>query len=205
MNDQQVRRDRRVTRVATTRLPTPWATFTCIAYRSVCSGVEHLALTLGEPAVAAAPLVRLHSECLTGDVFGSGRCDCGEQLHLALATVAEAGVGAVLYLRGHEGRGIGLAEKIRAYRLQDDGLDTVDANRALGLPDDARDYADGAAMLHDLGIRAVRLLTNNPAKTSGLRAAGVVVLEQVPVQTASGPHNERYLRTKRERMGHLLG
>ncbi|MEZ5263215.1 MAG: GTP cyclohydrolase II [Acidimicrobiales bacterium] len=202
-----------VTRVATTELPTPWATFRCVAYRSVRTGNEHLALTLGEPTVttgggtgggAEAPLVRLHSECLTGDVFGSARCDCGPQLHQALATVAEAGTGAVLYLRGHEGRGIGLAEKIRAYRLQDDGLDTVDANRALGLPDDARDYVDGAAMLHDLGLGAVRLLTNNPAKVAGLRAAGVRVVAQVPVLTTAGPHNERYLRTKRERMGHLL-
>lgn len=196
-----------VTRVATTALPTPWATFTCVAYRSARTGVEHLALVLGALDATAepdAPLVRLHSECLTGDVFGSGRCDCGAQLHQALATVARAGRGAVLYLRGHEGRGIGLAEKIRAYRLQDDGLDTVDANRALGLPVDARDYGDGAAMLRDLGVGAVRLLTNNPAKVAGLRAAGVPVTEQVPVRAGSGPHNERYLRTKRERLGHLL-
>jgi GTP cyclohydrolase II len=153
---------------------------------------------------ADAPLVRLHSECLTGDVFGSRRCDCGAQLHQAMARIAAEGRGALLYLRGHEGRGIGLGEKIRAYRLQDAGFDTVDANTALGLPVDARDYGAGAAMLRDLGFGAVRLLTNNPAKADGLRHYGMAVVEIVAARTEPSTHNERYLRTKQRRMGHQL-
>ncbi len=199
-----------VRRLATTTLPTPWADFACTAYREVREGgVEHLALTLGDshhggPDSGAPPLVRLHSECLTGDVFGSGRCDCGAQLHQALAAVATEGRGAVLYLRGHEGRGIGIGEKIRAYRLQDDGFDTVDANTALGHPVDARDYRSAAAMLADLGATIVRLLSNNPAKAAGLEGAGITVAELVPVLTEVSPHNLRYLQTKRARMGHRL-
>ncbi len=205
-----------VIRVATTTLPTRWADFRCVAYRSVCDGQEHLALVLepagiDQPASAAPanrsahpPLVRLHSECLTGDVFGSGRCDCGEQLQSALAAIAAAGTGALVYLRGHEGRGIGLAAKIQAYHLQDQGFDTVEANEQLGLPVDARDYRAGAAILLDLGLHTVRLLTNNPAKATGLTAAGVQVAERVPLHTTASAHNARYLTTKRQRMGHLL-
>jgi 3,4-dihydroxy 2-butanone 4-phosphate synthase/GTP cyclohydrolase II len=207
-----------VSRLATTSLPTPWANFDCTAYREVQEGstiVEHLVLSVGLLHADRygqgrggerphPPLVRLHSECLTGDVFGSRRCDCGAQLHQALARIAAEGRGALLYLRGHEGRGIGLGEKIRAYRLQDEGFDTVDANTALGLPVDARDYGVGAAMLRDLGFSAVRLLTNNPAKADGLRRYGMAVAEVVAARTEPSAHNERYLRTKQRRMGHQL-
>lgn len=198
-----------VERLATTSLPTPWAMFRCTAYRS-SDGVEHLAVHLGPldggrtGAAGPAPLVRLHSECLTGDVFSSGRCDCGAQLHQALARIAGAGAGVVVYLRGHEGRGIGLGEKIRAYELQEQGLDTVDANTALGLPVDAREYGTGAQILLDLGVRSLRLLTNNPEKCTGLEAHGIRVAERIAVHTPPTQHNRAYLAAKQERMGHLL-
>ena len=193
-------------RLATTTLPTPWAIFGSTAYRSTLDGVEHLAVTLGElgSTDGPAPLVRLHSECLTGDVFRSGRCDCGAQLHQALENIAEAGRGVVVYLRGHEGRGIGLAGKIQAYQLQDGGLDTVDANTAQGLPVDARDYAIGAHILADLGVASLRLMTNNPAKIAALRAAGLHVVECIPVRIPPTRYNQAYLETKQARMGHLL-
>jgi 3,4-dihydroxy 2-butanone 4-phosphate synthase/GTP cyclohydrolase II len=149
-------------------------------------------------------LVRVHSECLTGDAFGSLRCDCGPQLQAAMRRVAEEGRGVVLYMRGHEGRGIGLLEKLRAYELQDAGADTVDANLRLGLPADARDYGTGAQILHDLGVRTMRLLTNNPAKRAGLEGYGLEVVGRVPLPSRPHPENVRYLRTKRDRMGHLL-
>jgi 3,4-dihydroxy 2-butanone 4-phosphate synthase/GTP cyclohydrolase II len=149
-------------------------------------------------------LVRVHSECLTGDVFSSLRCDCGPQLHAALRRVAEEGRGVVLYMRGHEGRGIGLLHKLQAYQLQDQGRDTVDANLELGLPADARDYGTGAQILADLGIRSMRLLTNNPAKRAGLEGYGLEVVGRVPLPVRPHPENVRYLRTKRDRMGHLL-
>ena len=166
--------------------------------------MTHLALVRGDVAQAAEPvLVRVHSECLTGDVFASRRCDCGPQLHAAMELIVAAGTGVVVYLCGHEGRGIGIAHKLpRAYELQDDGLDTVDANLELGLPVDDRDYSIGAAILHDLAVASIVLLTNNPAKTSSLTAAGIAVAGRLPLVTDVHADNEAYLRTKQERMGH---
>jgi GTP cyclohydrolase II len=171
-------------------------------FRASDDGQEHVALVVGSFA-GKPPLVRLHSECLTGDVFGSLKCDCGPQLREALRIIRDEGGGVLLYLR-QEGRGIGLANKIRAYALQDRGLDTVDANRRLGFADDERDYGHAAAILHGLGINRVRLLTNNPDKVAGLEAAGVEVAERVPHQMPANPHNAEYLATKRKRSGHLL-
>jgi 3,4-dihydroxy 2-butanone 4-phosphate synthase/GTP cyclohydrolase II len=190
---------RPVERVVEARLPTTQGVFRAIGYTG-----DHVALVYGDLGDGADVLVRVHSECLTGDVFGSLRCDCGPQLRAALATVAAAGRGAVIYLRGHEGRGIGLLHKLRAYRLQEDGSDTVEANLALGLPADDRDYGAGAAILADLGITAVRLLTNNPAKQSGLQEYGVRVTERVPMPVHATEENIAYLTTKRDRMGHDL-
>lgn len=172
-----------------------------VAFREPATGAEHVALLIGAPA-GAPPLVRLHSECLTGDVFGSLKCDCGPQLKEALRLIAESGGGILLYLR-QEGRGIGLTNKIRAYALQDRGLDTVDANRRLGFADDERDYATAAAMLRALGTDRVRLLTNNPAKVAGLEAEGIVVVERVAHHLPVNPHNADYIETKRRRSGHL--
>lgn len=191
--------------LAQATIPTAHGDFTAHAYRSVADGREHLAYTMGNISDATAPLVRLHSECLTGDVLGSQRCDCGQQLDHALAEIALDTCGVLVYLRGHEGRGIGLANKIRAYALQDlDGLDTIDANTVQGLPVDSRDYHIGAAILRDLGVASVRLLTNNPQKTIALRQHGIEVTEQLPVRTAANEHNSRYLSTKRDRLGHTL-
>lgn len=163
-----------------------------------------MALVLGDPAAEDAPLVRVHSECLTGDVFASLRCDCGEQPEAAMAAIAEAGSGVVVYLRGHEGRGIGIVDKLRAYALQDAGCDTVDADLRLGLPIDARDYAPAAALLRRLGVRRVTLLSNNPDKSAALVAHGVTVAAQRPLRTAVRAENHRYLATKRSRLGHHL-
>ncbi len=193
---------RRVERVVETSLPTDHPVFRCIGYRAA-SGAEHVALVLGEPASIASPLVRLHSECLTGDVLGSHRCDCGPQLDEALRRIAVEGVGTVVYLRGHEGRGIGLIEKLRAYRLQDLGFDTVDANLELGHPVDGRDFGEAAAILADLGIAGARLMSNNPAKREALERHGIVV-DPVPLVIAATPHNGVYLATKRTRLGHAL-
>jgi len=194
-----------VHRVASTRLPTEFGEFTAHGYRNVVDGVEHVALVHGDP-VAGGPgaptLVRLHSECLTGDVLGSQRCDCGPQLQAAMAAVTHEGAGVIVYLRGHEGRGIGLLDKLRAYELQDSGRDTVDANLDLGLPADAREYATGAQILLDLGIGTVRLLSNNPAKGAGLEAHGVHVAENLPIVVRPTEDSLRYLQTKAERMGH---
>ncbi|AEV25126.1 MULTISPECIES: GTP cyclohydrolase II [Azospira] len=189
--------------VASCELPTPWAVFRLHGFQETASGKEHLALTLGQVGDGVPALTRLHSECLTGDGLFSLRCDCGPQLEAALAAIAKEGRGVLLYLR-QEGRGIGLLDKLRAYALQDQGLDTVDANRALGLPDDARDYGVAAAMLNTLGVPAVRLMTNNPAKVSALTARGVNVTERVPHVAGRGPRNQDYLETKAARMGHLL-
>lgn len=189
-------------RVAETTLPTRHGRFRLVAYQTV-TGQEHLALVAGAIDRAGPALVRLHSECLTGDVFGSHRCDCGEQLQRSLAYLQEQGSGILVYLR-QEGRGIGLLNKVRAYALQDRGYDTVDANLALGFPEDMRDYAPAAAILHDLGVRRVRLLTNNPAKIEGLERNGLSVVERLPLRVIPNPENDRYLRTKEERMGHLL-
>jgi 3,4-dihydroxy 2-butanone 4-phosphate synthase/GTP cyclohydrolase II len=193
----------KVERVAQTRLPTMHGEFTAVGYRDG-TGVEHIALVAGDVGDGRDVLVRVHSECLTGDVFGSRRCDCGSQLAAALGQVAAAGRGVVLYMRGHEGRGIGLLPKLRAYSLQDRGRDTVDANLELGLPADARDYRVAARILADLGVRTVRLLTNNPAKTVALEQHGVSISNRVPLEVPPTPDNLRYLRTKRDRMGHLL-
>ena len=193
----------RVERVADTVLPTRHGTFRTVAYRDVVTGVEHLALVSPRGIPEGTPLVRVHSECLTGDVLGSQRCDCGPQLERALERVAAEG-GVVVYVRGHEGRGVGLGAKLRAYELQDRGLDTVDAQLELGLPVDAREYAAGAAVLVDLGIRSVRLLTNNPAKVAALREHGIEVAAVERLRIAPLPENRFYLRTKRDRMGHDL-
>jgi len=193
-----------VERVSEARIPTEWGDFTCYVYESLLDGEQHLALVRG--AVQGEPdvLVRVHSECLTGDVFGSLRCDCGLQLEAAIEMIAKAGLGVVVYLRGHEGRGIGIGHKLRAYTLQDEGADTVDANLALGLPVDNREYGIGAQMLVDLGITTMRLLTNNPAKYGGLEGYGLEIVERVGLQSVPNPENIAYLRTKQRRLGHLL-
>jgi 3,4-dihydroxy 2-butanone 4-phosphate synthase/GTP cyclohydrolase II len=191
-----------VERVASTRLPTEAGEFRCLAYTADSDDETHLALVCGDVEGAADVLVRVHSECLTGDVFGSRRCDCGPQLHAAMELIAGEGRGVVIYLCGHEGRGIGIARKLQAYELQDRGFDTVDANLELGLPVDMREYGIGAAILAELGVGSIRLLTNNPAKTEGLRALGVEITGRMPLVTAEHADNTTYLRTKRERLGH---
>lgn len=191
--------------VASATVPTRHGAFTCVVYEH--EGIEQVALVRGDvdQRVDDRPvMVRVHSECLTGDVFGSRRCDCGEQLDAALGRIAAEGRGILVYLRGHEGRGIGLGHKIIAYSLQDEGLDTVDANLAQGLPADAREYDQAAAMLRHLGVRSVRLITNNPAKSEQLAALGVEVVERLAATTVPTPENVAYLRTKVERMGHLI-
>jgi 3,4-dihydroxy 2-butanone 4-phosphate synthase/GTP cyclohydrolase II len=198
------RTEQQVDRVAQARLPTEFGVFTAVGYRAHIDGAEHVALVYGELGDGRDVLVRVHSECLTGDVFSSLRCDCGPQLRAALARVAQEGRGVVLYVRGHEGRGIGLLHKLQAYQLQDLGHDTVDANLQLGLPADARDYGTGAQILYDLGVRTMRLLTNNPAKRAGLTGYGLEVVGRVALPTRPHPENMRYLQTKRDRMGHLL-
>jgi 3,4-dihydroxy 2-butanone 4-phosphate synthase/GTP cyclohydrolase II len=199
----------RIERVTEVRLPTTHGVFRAVGYRSLdesasSAGSEQMALVMGEIGDGEDVLVRVHSECLTGDVFGSLRCDCGPQLEAAMKFVAEEGRGVVLYVRGHEGRGIGLLSKLMAYEAQDAGADTVDANLALGLPADARDYGTGAEILVDLGVRSMRLLTNNPAKRAGLEGYGLEVLGRVPLPIAPNPENLRYLRTKAARMGHEI-
>jgi 3,4-dihydroxy 2-butanone 4-phosphate synthase/GTP cyclohydrolase II len=196
--------ERQVEQAADTRLPTEYGEFRAVGYRSRLDGVEHVALVYGDIGDGEDLLVRVHSECLTGDVFGSQRCDCGPQLQAALRRVADEGRGVILYMRGHEGRGIGLLHKLRAYELQDGGSDTVDANLELGLPADARDYGTGAQILADLGVRTMRLLTNNPAKRAGLEGYGLAITARVPLEIAPNRHNVDYLRTKRDRMGHDL-
>jgi 3,4-dihydroxy 2-butanone 4-phosphate synthase / GTP cyclohydrolase II len=193
-----------VERVAETRLPTRHGDFTAYGYRITVDGGEHIALVHGDVGGDEPVLTRVHSECLTGDVFGSHRCDCGPQLDEALARVVAEGRGVVIYLRGHEGRGIGLVAKLQAYQLQEGGRDTVDANLDLGLPADARHYGTATQILRDLGIRSVRLLTNNPAKTSSLEEFGIPVVERVPLTPHPNDHNLAYLLTKRDRMGHDL-
>ena len=193
-----------VRRVAEARIPTQWGDFTCYVYESVLDGEQHVAMVRGAVQGEEDVLVRVHSECLTGDVFHSLRCDCGVQLDAAMERIAEEGLGVLVYLRGHEGRGIGIGHKIRAYSLQEEGHDTVEANVELGLPVDSREYGIGAQMLNDLGITTMRLMTNNPAKYGGLEGFGLEITERVPVLSAPNPENIGYLRTKREKMGHLL-
>ncbi|MFE7354586.1 bifunctional 3,4-dihydroxy-2-butanone-4-phosphate synthase/GTP cyclohydrolase II [Streptomyces sp. NPDC057543] len=193
-----------VRREAEVRLPTSFGAFTAYGYRSTADGVEHVALVHGDIGTGDDILVRIHSECLTGDIFQSQRCDCGPQLQASMRRITEEGRGVVVYLRGHEGRGIGLLSKLRAYELQERGIDTLDANLELGLPADARDYAAGAQILKDLGIRSLRLMTNNPDKTAAVLRHGLAVTGREPMPVKAGEHNLRYLRTKRDRMGHDL-
>jgi 3,4-dihydroxy 2-butanone 4-phosphate synthase/GTP cyclohydrolase II len=197
-------KDKLVRRVSEARIPTSYGDFTCFAYESVLDEEQHLALVRGAVQGEDSVLVRVHSECLTGDVFGSFRCDCGTQLEAAVRLIAEEDLGVVVYLRGHEGRGIGLKHKLRAYTLQEQGRDTVDANVELGLPVDSREYGIGAQILVDLGITTMRLMTNNPAKYGGLEGFGLDIVERVPLESSPNPENIKYLRAKRERMGHLL-
>jgi 3,4-dihydroxy 2-butanone 4-phosphate synthase/GTP cyclohydrolase II len=201
------RTENHVVRVAETRLPTRHGAFMAFGYRITIDDSEHIALVYGDPAdlrTGVPVLTRVHSECLTGDVFGSERCDCGPQLDEALELIVKEGRGVAVYLRGHEGRGIGLLAKLQAYQLQDGGRDTVDANLDLGLPADARHYGAATQILRDLGIESVRLLTNNPDKTQSLEAYGIRVTERVPLTPRPNDHNLTYLRTKRDRMGHVL-
>jgi 3,4-dihydroxy 2-butanone 4-phosphate synthase/GTP cyclohydrolase II len=197
------RHDKLVERVVSTRLPTGFGEFTAVGYRSLVDDKHHVALVKGEVEGAPDVLVRVHSECLTGDVFHSLRCDCGEQLESALSMIEREGRGVLLYL-SQEGRGIGLLNKLRAYKLQEDGLDTVEANERLGLPADLRDYGIGAQILADLGLSSIRILTNNPKKIRGLEGYGLSVSDQIPIEHAPNPHNESYLRAKREKLGHTL-
>jgi 3,4-dihydroxy 2-butanone 4-phosphate synthase/GTP cyclohydrolase II len=194
-----------VRRVATAHIPTAHGEFTAHVYESLPDGTEHVAFVRGDPTGADRVLVRLHSECLTGDVFGSLRCDCGTQLDLALARVAAAELGVVVYLRGHEGRGIGLGQKLRAYALQEQGRDTVEANLELGLPADGREYGIGALILLDLGVESVRLMTNNPRKCEVIEGYGLEITERVPLVSTPTSDNIDYLRVKEQKLGHLLG
>ena len=196
--------ERLVERMGSANVPTEWGNFDCVAYRSTIDGIEHLAFVLGDLTTPEPVPTRVHSECLTGDVFGSLRCDCGPQLATAMKAVQEQGRGVIVYLRGHEGRGIGIGHKIRAYSLQDEGLDTVDANLELGLPVDSREYGIGAQILADLGARELRLMTNNPAKYGGIAGYGLSVVERVSIITESTPENSSYLATKRDRLGHFF-
>jgi 3,4-dihydroxy 2-butanone 4-phosphate synthase / GTP cyclohydrolase II len=198
-------REKLVERVSEARLPLEQGNFTAFGYVDLINGHEHVALVMGDPDADPSVLVRMHSECLTGDVFRSRRCDCGRQLDLALRVIAAEGRGIVVYLRGHEGRGIGLTKKLHAYQLQDGGLDTVEANLELGYPSDRRDYGVGMQILTDLGVRSMRLLTNNPAKRAGLEGYGLTVTERVPLVTTPTPENLHYLQTKQRKLGHLLG
>ncbi len=199
------RTERLVKREATAHLPTIYGDFEAAIYSSDLDGTVYIAVIKGDPSSAEAPLVRVHSGCVTGDVLGSLKCDCGWQLHAALQAIEQAGCGVVIYIPSHEGRGIGLTNKIKAYHLQDNGYDTVEANEALGFPADMRDYGLGAQVLADLGITKMRLMTNNPAKYAAMDGYGLEVIERVPLQAPATPYSARYLRTKREKMGHLLG
>jgi 3,4-dihydroxy 2-butanone 4-phosphate synthase/GTP cyclohydrolase II len=197
------RHEKLVERVVDTALPTAFGSFTAVGYRSLVDNKHHVALVKGEVDGMEDVLVRVHSECLTGDVFHSLRCDCGEQLESALSMIEQEGRGVLLYL-SQEGRGIGLLNKLKAYKLQEEGFDTVDANLKLGLPADLRDYGIGAQILSDLGLTSIRILTNNPKKISGMSGYGLSVTDQIPIEHVPNPHNQAYLRAKRDKMGHIL-
>lgn len=199
------KREKLVERASVARLPNKWGLVEAYCYRSLLDGMEHIAMVKGDIGDGQDVLVRVHSECLTGDIFGSARCDCGNQLAMAMERIEKAGRGVLVYLRGHEGRGIGLGHKLRAYKLQDAGRDTVEANEELGLPVDSREYGIGAQILQDLGVRTMRLLTNNPAKYIGLKGYGLSVVGRVPLLTPITKDNQRYLETKRTKMGHIYG
>jgi 3,4-dihydroxy 2-butanone 4-phosphate synthase/GTP cyclohydrolase II len=194
--------ENQIEQIGSAKMPTEYGDFQAIGFRSKVDGVEHVALVKGEIGEGEKVLVRVHSECLTGDAFGSKRCDCGPQLHAALRQIAREGRGVLLYMRGHEGRGIGLLNKLQAYELQEQGFDTVEANLKLGMPADSRDYGIGAQILYDLGIRTMRLLTNNPAKRAGLEGYGLAIDERVQIEISPNDSNIDYLRTKRDKMGH---
>ncbi|MGY8671704.1 MAG: GTP cyclohydrolase II, partial [Verrucomicrobiia bacterium] len=196
-------RDRLIERIEVVKMPTDYGEFNLHLYRSTIDGQNHIALVKGKVDGRAPVLVRVHSECLTGDVFGSRRCDCGPQLQQAMKQVDDAGAGVIVYMR-QEGRGIGLPAKIQAYKLQEEGLDTVEANRRLGYPMDLREYGLGAQILVDLGIKKIKLLTNNPKKVVGLEGYGLEIVKQVPIKVKPNPHNKKYLKTKKEKMGHLI-
>lgn len=199
------KREKLVELTAAAPIPTMWGPFKAYCFKSVLDGIEHIAMVKGELGDGQEILVRVHSECLTGDIFGSARCDCGKQLALAMQQIESAGKGVLVYLRGHEGRGIGLGHKLRAYNLQDDGRDTVEANEELGLPIDSREYGLGAQILRDLGVRTMKLMTNNPAKYIGLKGYGLAIAGRVPLLTPITRENKRYLETKRAKMGHVYG
>jgi 3,4-dihydroxy 2-butanone 4-phosphate synthase/GTP cyclohydrolase II len=202
--EYRTHKEKLIRRVAETVIPTEYGEWRCVAYKAITDPDEHVAFVFGDVAGEEPIMVRVHSQCVTGDVFGSQRCDCGEQLHIAMKMIAEAGKGVVVYMR-QEGRGIGLHNKIKAYHLQDKGMDTVEANEALGFPADRRDYGIGMQILVDLGLKNLRLLTNNPAKRAGLEGFGLQIVDRVPVLATPNEHNVRYLETKRKKMGHLLG
>ncbi|CAN8251677.1 unnamed protein product [Cochlearia groenlandica] len=199
------KRDKLVERSSAARIPTMWGPFTAYCYKSILDGIEHIAMVNGEIGDGQDILVRVHSECLTGDIFGSARCDCGNQLALAMQQIESIGRGVLVYLRGHEGRGIGLGHKLHAYNLQDAGRDTVEANEDLGLPVDSREYGIGAQILRDLGVRTMKLMTNNPAKYVGLKGYGLAIVGRVPLLSLITKENKRYLETKRTKMGHMYG
>jgi 3,4-dihydroxy 2-butanone 4-phosphate synthase/GTP cyclohydrolase II len=198
------RSEKLVEKIEDVEMPTEFGTFRLHLYKSRIDNVHHVALVMGDIDPETPTLVRVHSECLTGDIFGSRRCDCGSQLHAAMRRVAEAGRGVIIYMRGHEGRGIGLHGKILAYKLQEQGLDTVEANLKLGFPLDLRDYGIGAQIISDLGVRKIRLMTNNPRKVVGLEGHKLEIVEQVPVVSPPNPHNRKYLETKKRKLGHKL-
>ena len=202
--DHRRRAEKLVHRSAEASLPTPWGTFRAIEYESLVDGRSHVAFVHGEPRGTENVLVRVHSECFTGDIFGSLRCDCGSQLRMALQRIGEEGTGVVVYIRGHEGRGIGLRHKLKAYELQEKGMDTVEANEALGFAADLRDYGIGAQILVDLGVSTMRFMSNNPQKVAGIEGYGLRIVDWVPLQTVPTEENLEYLRTKRDKLGHKL-